>query len=309
MSVQEGTVSISQIREFLSCEQRYDYRYNQLLSPRIYQRALEFGSIGHKFLEEHYKALKAGTQLSIVETLEKIKIDRIAEEMDAFTLQKFETDLFMAYGMFQAYTNYYKADTEKWDILLAEDMLSLPEKINGLNFRGKPDLIVRERNSGFVWVIDHKFMSAVTEGLIKKLPMDHQVHAYIQMTRHWLNETNRKDWPIRGVIYNVVKKSQKRLKVKQTLPEFQKELHDTYLETPDEFFLRQHVIVTEHHVRHFDTFMKQVTSDMARRQDDKQYKRNIYACDNYGECPFLDLCLTGEVSMHLYKKTEKVEQK
>lgn len=308
MSVQENTVSITQIREFLTCEQRYDYRYNQLLSPRIYQRALEFGSIGHKFLEEHYVALKEGRSLSIVETLEKIKQDRIAQEMDAFTLQKFETDLFMAYGMFQAYTTYYKSDTEKWEILLAEDMLSLPEKINGLTFRGKPDLIVREKNSGFIWVIDHKFMAQVSEGLIKKLPMDHQVHAYIQMTRHWLKEKGH-DWPIRGVIYNVVKKSQRRLKAKQTLPEFQKELHDCYLETPDDYFLRQHVIVTDHHIRYFNTFMNQVTGDMARRQEDKQYKRNIYACDSYGECPFLDLCLNGEVSEHLYKKAEKVEQK
>ena len=309
MSVQQGTVSISQIREFLTCEQRYDYRYNQMLSPRIYQRALEFGSIGHKFLEEHYVALKNKQELSITETLEKIKIDRVSQEMDAFTLQKFETDLFMAYGMFQAYTQFYKSDTDKWEIILAEDMLQLPEKINGLTFRGKPDLIVRERNSGFVWVIDHKFMAQVSEGLIKKLPMDHQVHAYMQMTRHWLDSTDRKDWPIRGVIYNVVKKSQKRLKQKQTLPEFQQELHDTYLETPDEYFLRQHVIVTDHHIRYFNTFMNQVTKDMAVRQEDKQYKRNIYACDNYGECPFMDLCLNGETSVHLYKKTERVEQK
>lgn len=302
------TVSISQIREFLTCEQRYDYRYNQNLMPRIYQRALEFGTIGHKFLEEHYKAIWQGKPLDIVETLAKIREERLAEELDAFTLQKFETDLYMALGMFSSYVEYYKSDVEKWEILLAEDMLYLPEKISTKTFRGKPDLIVREKDTGFVWVIDHKFLTFVTEGLIRKLPMDHQVHAYMKLTRAWLDATNRKDWPIRGVIYNVIKKSARKLKKEQTLVEFQKELHDVYLETPDEYFTRQYIIVTDHHVRGFDTFMSQVITDMERREVDRAYKRNIYSCDLYGQCAYLDMCLDGQLALHLYKKVEPTSE-
>lgn len=303
------SVSISQIREFLTCEQRYKYKYIDYLVPRIYMRALEFGSIGHKFLEEHYKAVQENRTLNIIETLDKIKEDRGYTDFDAFTLQKFETDLYMALGMFEAYTEYYAKDKDKWDILLAESMLSLPEKISTRTFLGKPDLIVREKETGLVWVIDHKFLSQVSEGLIKKLPMDHQVHAYIQMTRHWLDTLGHSDWQIRGVIYNVIKKSQRRLKKDQTLAQYQKELHDCYVEEPDQFFTRQHVIVTDHHTRHFNTFMQQVVKDMETRENDGQYKRNIYACDNYGECPYLDLCLSGEMSKHLYKSTARVEQK
>ena len=298
------TISVSKIREFVSCQKRFEYKYVQGLEARTYQRPLEFGSIGHKFLELWYKSLKDNTVYDAMAVAEQIKLARGFDGFDAYSLQQFETDVFTACGMIEAYIQHYKTDIENYEILLIEEMVNYETEINGIRLRGVPDLILKEKKSNFVWVVDHKFLAQITEGMVKKLPLDYQVHAYLKMVKPWL-EKNHPTLFLRGVIYNIVRKPSKRLKKDQTLSEYQKELFEDYLLRPSEFFYREMPIVTPQLMQNFDGFLDIITMDIKEKVASGKFLQNIFACDNYGQCAFLDLCLYGNASRHLYKETER----
>lgn len=291
------TFSVSKLREFLTCEKRYEYKYVDGLLPRTYQRALEFGSIGHKFLEEWYKSIgndKSPSYLyEIKDIVELVKKERGVEDFDAFSLQQFETDLYTVSGMIQAYTKFYEKDITRWDVLLIEQMLTLDVPFNNWILRGMPDLILRDKITKEIWVVDHKFLAQITQGLIKKLPLDYQVHAYLKMTKEWMTK-NSIEGTLKGVIYNIVRKPSKRQKQGQSLERFQDELFADYLERPDEFFYRENITVTEHHIRNFDKFLDIVTKDLTAKHLSNEFKQNVFACDNYGECAYIQLCLRGK---------------
>lgn len=295
------TFSATKIREFVTCQKRYQYRYVDGLAPRAYIRALEFGSIGHKFLEEYYKSLRDGTPYDTKAVAEQIKEARGLEGFDAYSMQTFETDVFTACGMIEAYINHYKSDNELYEVLLVEQMLQYSSKFNDRILRGVPDVILKERKSKFVWIVDHKFLTNITEGLVKKLPLDYQIQAYLKMGKEWLAKTHP-DLILRGAIYNVVRKPSKKLKKNQTLTEYQHELFEDYSLRPEEFFYRELPIVTDKHIENFDTFLDIVTGDMIEKERTGKYLQNIFACDNYGLCPFIDLCLYGDSSRHLFKE-------
>lgn len=296
----EDTFSASKIREFVSCQRRYKYKYVDRLAPRIYQRALEFGTIGHHFLEQWYISLRDGTTYDVLAIAEDIKRERGLEGFDSESLQMFENDVFTACGMIEAYIKHYAKDAEKYEVLMVEEKISYSSKINGKILNGVPDLILKERNSNHVWIADHKFLAQVSDGLVKKLPLDYQIHAYLKMGKEWLTQ-NRPELFLRGAIYNIVRKPSKRLKKGQTLKEYQQELFLDYSERPDEFFFREMPIVTDKLIANFDSFLEIVTEDMTQKHASGKFLQNIFACDVYGTCPYLELCLYGDASKHLYK--------
>lgn len=297
--------SVSRMREFLSCEKRYEYKYVMNLAPRTYARALEFGNMGHKFLELYYEHIRQGNtpETYDFDGVEKlIRTERGEEDFDAFSKQAFETDMYALKGMIPSYINYYKEDTKKFEVLLTELMMKDDIIYEGITFKGKPDLVVAERSTGYVWVVDHKFLAQVTQGLIRKLPLDYQVHAYLKMMEVYLKTLNRPELKLRGVIYNIVKKSGKRVKKDQSISDYQQELFADYTEKPQEYFFREYVIVTPYQTRNFKDFVLQMAKDMNRKHALGGFKQNVYACDNYGECPYMELCLQGvDEAKHLFK--------
>lgn len=309
MSVELVNFSASKIRQFLSCEKKYEYKYVDGLLPRTYQRALEFGSIGHKFLENWYTHLKDGGEFNLKAISETIKTDRGLEDFDSFTTQAFETDLYTVHGMIAAYTKFYENDPKQWEILAVEQLIDYAQSFEGIHLRGIPDLVVKERNSDFVWIIDHKFLAQITQGLLKKLPLDIQVHMYLKMVKQYINKLYP-ELKIRGVIYNIVRKPGIRQKKDESLEAFQLRLFKDYSDRPEEFFFREYVIVTEHNIAMFEEFMTNIAIDMKRKHSTGKFIQNVFACDQYGECPYIELCLRGkEAASYLFKQIERPPEK
>lgn len=306
-------LSISKVKEFLNCQRKYQYRHIDKLVPRMYQRALEFGTVGHKFLELFYTAMSEGKLLEfdINEAFDKISKTNQFDGFDAASSQQWNLDLFVIRGMIEAYVQHYRSDENLWEILSVEKDFLLGKEgdyggasFSKTAFRGKPDLIVRNKSDGKIWVVDHKFLAQISAGALKKLPMDYQIHAYIKMFNQQLEAQGSKE-RVAGAIYNIVKKSGKRLKKNQTPSELAREMFDDYTETPSDYFHREYVIVTEHNTKSFDAFIAQASLDMHDKHFTGRFSQNINACDTYGECPYIELCLRGKDAEFLYRKLER----
>ena len=279
---------------FLQCEQLYDYRYNQHLEPVSYARPLVFGSMGHLFLQYFYSG--STPEAAEAEIMEKVH----DADWDAFSLQAFETDLHALRGMAQAYASHYSKDLENYSVCGVEQHIERPPP-PGHFFadHGVLDLVFVIKKNDQLWVCDHKFLSQAQEGLIRKLPMDTQVQTYIRLAQHHYQR------PVTGVLYNIILKSRKRLKKNQTLGQYQEELYTDYVTDPQKFFLREWVKVTPKHFRDFDKNQRELGQRMIAAHTSNTWVRNIKHCDNYGSCPFLNLCLDGEEAMHFYREKER----
>lgn len=292
-------LSVSVIKQFLQCERKYQYQFIDHLAPRKYQSALEFGTIGHKFLERFYKT----TEFSINSFIEELKNKSDYSNFDADSMQKYVLDIFVLSGMIKAYIEYYKLDKNEWDILYVEEDFTLGHydgEAGNPGFYGKPDLVVREKKTGRIYVIDHKFYSRISDSLLKKLPMDYQLHSYIKMVNIALEKSGSND-KVYGAIYNIIQKSGKRLKKNQTIEELAKEMYDDYTTNPQDFFHREYVIITDYNTKNFDKEIEISIDDMHDKHFSGRFRQNTNACDTYGECPFLELCLRGDDARFLYK--------
>jgi hypothetical protein len=295
--------SPTKLRTFVTCERKYKYQYIDRLAPLIYQRPLEFGSMGHTILEKYYihKQLTDDgkeSSFSLTDILAEIREAREAIGFSGNTVQFFEQDMAALEGMLIAYVAKYNNFEKDYHILGVEQRILSEQRYAGIQLEGIIDALWTDEN-GKHWVVDHKFMSRINETWVRKMPLDYQTHTYIKLANEWLAAKGLD--PVRGILFNVIKKPTKRLKQKQSIREYMMEISSDYIERPGEFYHRVPVIVTTQHRADFEEFLNRVSADMLRAHELESFRQNVYQCDVMGVCPFLELCLHGKEALHYYK--------
>ena len=162
---------------FIKCRRRFWYSYDNKLTPK--ERAIYFviGSAFHTALDSLYTKAKLPKVLKAAD-------DEMREAMTVtvspFMQEKLETGRAMLRGMLRAYfQTYIASDLKRFEVLHTEvkgemTASSDPEWIWG----GKLDMVVQEKATKQVFIMEHKTAASINEDYVGRLPLDDQIHHY-----------------------------------------------------------------------------------------------------------------------------------
>lgn len=201
-------LSQSAIKDFQTCRKRYDYRFERGLVPKTTPIELTFGSAVHDGLQAHH----LGRDEHIIEDVINQKAVSEPERINAL-------------AMLTGYRAKYP--TEDFEVLALEQEFRLPLKHHDQSVAqthddfvrgGKLDGVIRRPDG--VWLMEHKTAAKIDAAYLQKLWLDFQITWYGPVVEDIFGE------PLRGVLYNVIKKLAK------------KEFHPVVGETDEEWDAR-----------------------------------------------------------------------
>lgn len=327
-------LSTTAVRKYRACPRSFLYEQEMGYRPAFVDQARGFGTRWHGGLENYWNAAMSG--LPRVAWLDSALAAVLGEE-DHFERSKLET-LLVGYD-----ARWGDADAERWEVLGVETEFVGPliNPATGAESRtwrlgGKLDVLVRERATGRVYIIEHKTSSEdVTPGsdYWVRLTLDSQVSNYLTGAR-WLAARHGFDASaIAGVIYDVVAKpGQRPLRATpeesrkytregklyanqrerdETPAEYRARLMDAIGENPERYFARGEIVRLDDEVREAAQDLWQTAGQIRDARRLKVWPRNPDACNRYGRtCEFLPVCLgTGSLDdATRYRRAERANE-
>jgi len=278
------TLTHSAIAMFRQCPRRYQSRYVNKIVPMDWADSapLRFGTAFHEWLEAWYR----GTPPTAVELT--------------------DGDSARMAGACAGYAAQYPS--EVWRTVYVEQQFE-QDVINPgtgaksplFSLKGKVDLVVELE--GEPWIVEHKTSTATTGGDLERVAIDAQVLTYADCIGREL------DTPVAGVIYNVVKRCQLRLKQNETPQQFRDRVIEWY--KGDGVFIRERARIDPRMIEQNrrNIWMTVQQMHLCRRAD--YYPQNAGvttgACAKWGrECEYAGLCrsLNAPHALANYKHQE-----
>ena len=159
--------SFSRLNAFYGCRQAWKYNYIDML-PKAQAAFSQFGSFCHHILEKFEKG-----ELSVFDV-----VDYYVDHFDEWVTEDFPPNKYkdLRESYFDAGLNYF----ETIDLLLDEyEILGIEKKvdfyIDDIHLVGFIDLLLKERNTGKIIILDHKSASIklLKNGQISKQDREH----------------------------------------------------------------------------------------------------------------------------------------
>lgn len=156
-------VSNSEASSFSTCERAWFYGHHpeMHLQPNTMGPALTRGIIGHKSLEELYRAMQGGKDFdsSAQIALEVVQDERVNALMtEDFDKVKMLNSL---YKLVEGYCKFYEADIKNWEILGVESFYHMEwEGEDKVYLPMRLDLVIYQKSGkykGEISPVDHKF--------------------------------------------------------------------------------------------------------------------------------------------------------
>lgn len=294
----------SRLRTYRECPRKHRLMYEELWRPVREDDTLAYGTLGHLGLEAWWKA-EADPLAAALAAVE-------GRARDPYQQASIEEVL-------RGYDARWGADRERYDVLHVEREFLAPlvnpdtwAESRTWVLGGKVDAIVRERETGRVLVVEHKFTSEdISDGskpYWAKLAMDGQVS-------HYYIGAEALGAQVEGCVYDVVSKPGQR-PLRATPIESRQYTKDGRLyskqrendETPDEyrarvraaieadlqgFFQRKDVPRLESDLRDYLGDAWAYATQIREARNAGRAPRNPEACHRYSTCPFWDVCANG----------------
>ncbi len=155
-------ISNSEVATWLTCRRKYYYEFDLNLQPNIQGTALSRGILLHEILAHYYEALKKwdGGASGLVAPGNKrhdqaVKVARAALAQFMGAADQFAIETVMEVDRLLAgYWAFYQGNPE-WEIIEVEKQYNL--SITGeYTYSMRLDLLVRERSTGDLAIVDHK---------------------------------------------------------------------------------------------------------------------------------------------------------
>lgn len=307
-------VTQSEIGTFNSCRYKWYLNYKLLWTPKKPIAPFEDGSAFHDALEAFGKGvplvkIMADMRKGYEKIIKAVKIPVTQEMADDYQLR-----IMKLQGMVTGYVNRYKhLYHNDWEILDNEEEFAVlvESKRPKLSFifRGKKDKRIRVRKTLKVKLVEHKSAAQIPASYINKLTMDRQTLTYT-----WA------DWKVYGkdcadsVVYDVVKKPGIRQTKKETRQDYFERLQVLYTEKADDHFFQETLVYSKKMLKKFERDTINIVAEM--RHVAKSFKtralRNYGACNEYGGCPYKDICtkrsLKGFHMNKFYKRPTKHQE-
>lgn len=307
------TLSVSRINSYVTCHRYYYWRYVRNLVQREMYMPFFVGDVVHRGMANFY-----GGKMEPSEVIERAYADIAEITGRAFIrpeeMGKLEVQKAMCLGILRGYMEKYTDDLSKWKIVKAEQPFSV--KLTGLSrdldFVGVIDLIYEENKR--LCVAEHKTASDITKGYIDRLPFDLQAQCYPLFVQRCLKRV------LHQVCYNVVKKTQIRLKKNERFDQFVDRITSEYTEKPSDYFYREPLLYNQRFVDEAFNDILMVAEEILmyydclteeQLLDPKSWYRNSRACfANHSVCPYYKPCRFGDRSdiLTLFTKREEMSR-
>lgn len=163
-------VSYSELDTFRQCPLKHHLLYRRRWTKPVKAgSALDKGSLWHGVMEDHYRTIKRYQDENRSRIPKKLRADCKAEIRELVNMRLFDPDTGdyisetaeLIDWMYQGYLDFYDLDDDTWRIVGIEHSIHMPLpdpafRPSKYTLKAKLDLIVRDRDSGFLWVVDHK---------------------------------------------------------------------------------------------------------------------------------------------------------
>ncbi len=223
----KSVLTYSSWNMFRNCPRAYENRYVKHLVPKKEAEELWFGSLIHKCLEIWFtesNGTKAERASQLFTFLDNKFPHRDEFEPNGtpnpFYSEEDKLNWMKATAMMNGYINRYPE--EPFEVVAVEknfcsDIFNPRTNALSKSFKiaGKIDAIVRMKDTGALFIMEHKTASTINEEYLQKLPMDTQISLYNVFGEIKIQE------PIAGVIYDVLEKTAIRPKSGETEEEYQ----------------------------------------------------------------------------------------
>lgn len=264
----EGTALVSQSEAdtFLGCQFRHFYAFGEPnsegsrgIAPKEHSESLTRGIIGHEGLATFYEKRGVLGLAHDVAVMEAIK-----------TVLAYETNLVhiksQVVELLRNYFERYEDDFDDWQILAVEKEFRYQIPETGLIFPFKPDLVIREKSTGKIRVVDHKFLyNYYQERLFPMMP---------QMKKYG-NTLVKMGYKVDGYLYN-------QISTRKNAKEPFRRSPVTLLEGPATVFMDEQIRTMKKIV-----YLKSLPTEVWK--DSIEHNAGHFTCS---KCPFIDICTT-----------------
>jgi hypothetical protein len=285
-----------------ACPEMARLRYAEGWTPMMPSVALQFGTLVHNVLEDTYNTMLEGKTVTSDDVMGFISkreeaFFKNSRLLDPQTHDKFQQMLGIAEALLPAYLDYWREDDRKINWQHLEGKFEVP--CNGVKLRGKFDGVFTDA-AGRLWLLETKTASQVVEDtLLDRLSFNLQNCIYLLALEI---KTGQKP---AGVLYNILRKSQLRIKAKETIPEFIKRCAEDIAERPEHYFYRYEVSINEDEMNQWKQEFTGLLNQVKRWNAGEFHYKCSGSCSNhFGPCDFLAACGRGEFSN--YTKREFV---
>jgi hypothetical protein len=279
-------VTQSSLDCFKTCRHKFNLRYIKGIVTKNKSTAIEFGSWVHLILEYYFKLIKAEQNFaSESEDLEDMKdglqskcLSKI-EELNLKTIDEAKvTGLILGY-----IEKWFMDDYKNLDIMCVEKEFKTDKIFSGVFFTGKIDGLVRNKETGKYYILEHKTASIVDSNYIQQKNIDLQTITYAICIQEML------DIKISGAIHDIIIKQNIRQKKNELDTDFCERLID---EVTNENFVR---IVVEFDEEKLNENKKELAASCKDISSCESFYKNTCCCiGRYGACEYLPLCVSSK---------------
>lgn len=295
-------VSASAVDEFLSCRKKYYFDRVLNIKPVERPDALDFGSAVHCGIASMMRGMYYKEKID-KDYVKEWAIRATSEYAEEYCMDDESTC--KAVALVDAYVDrYLLEDFKKFEVLSVEQYIEAPinENPGGVLkcLHGYLDGVVKCRESGEIYVMEHKTTGMMSDGYIDKSHIDWQVIIYMLACKHKYGRCD-------GVIYDAISKPRHTLSVGETDEEFEARkaasktgrIKRKEPETKEQFIARVKASFDDGTFRR--EFIDSKTANLGQQfneldeiSDDMLYCSCHYRCTGnclkFGVCPYMDLC-------------------
>lgn len=267
--------SISGLATGDACPRKFKYSRIDQRIPAREDDALSFGRAMHKVLEVWHQDGGEHALDSITAIAGQLSIEDICR--------------------ITALTQFYDPPVDEYRVVGTEvpfeTTLQDPDTggyLKGVRFRGVVDLVLEDKSTGELIIVDHKTTSQPILGYgpyWASAAINDQFAAYARV------------WGAHRVVVNAIKKPTIRLRKNDTPEDYLQRLLDTIIENPAEYYQWREYHKTEQDLEDIARSLCQRVRVLRRRYKDNAWPMHPQSCQTiYGACSYLDVC-SGQATL------------
>jgi len=272
------------------CWKKFNWRYNEKLTPIKQSSAITLGQIVHEAFDRHYKG---EDDQSVLAYIKKTYDEEIAstspDEQEHLTIGKYT-----AIGMF-GHCPFLKSHFEE---VLSEKEFRV-KLSRGVYYKGRVDGLVKK--DGMWWIRELKTTSQTQRQFGQRASISAQATGYVWALKQL-------GYDIKGVMYDFIKKPLLRKRVSEDQFEFGARILSDY-KLKQEFYYSQIMSYrTDREIKMWEEDAVSLAKEIASKKRTGRYYRDTSACYTFNqECPYKKICFDEKpdsLMLQLYFKRD-----
>jgi len=262
---------------FLDCPRKYFFDYICRLTPKVEPEYFIWGELVHRALQIWHECF------DVEKSLEQVT-EWFGQQPNATQHARFLKTLEL---LLTAYALKYLKTDSRFELIVpeCEFQFELPHGI----FRGKPDLLLRDKTTGEIVLKEIKTASQTGPHWWTAYEFDAQTRGYCLAAREGIG------YDVSYVIVDVLKKPQLQRRKYDTEMTHAERIGEAYLLNPEKYFERRTLRYTDETLTEYYHELDGVCQCILWHMETGIWPRH-HPRNRFGHCPFEMICLEGEQS-------------